>query len=48
MIVLYLNSRKRQKEYHKIIKYIEEINKKNYDLKIEENSDKILTIKGEE
>ena len=41
--ILFLNSKKRQKEYNKIIKYIEEINKKNYELKIEENREDELS-----
>lgn len=43
IIVLLINSKKSDKKIRNIIKYIEEINKKNYDLKIEENSEDELS-----
>lgn len=41
--VLVINFKKREKQYTKIIRYIEEINRKNYNLKIEENSEDELS-----
>lgn len=43
LLILFINSKNREKKYAKIIKYIEEVNRKNYDLKIEENSEDELS-----
>lgn len=43
MIIFYVYSKSKEKKIQQIIKYIEEINNKNYDLKIEENSEDELS-----
>ena len=43
MTILFIYENKRNKKIQNIIKYIEEINKKNYNLKIEENSEDELS-----
>lgn len=43
IIIVYTYWSKKNKKLQEIIKYIEEINKKNYDLKIEENSEDELS-----
>ena len=48
IIILLVNAKQKDKKIQNIIKYIEEINRKNYDLKIEENSeDELSHLKNE-
>lgn len=48
IIILFVNAKQKDKKVQDIIKYIEEINRKNYDLKIEENSeDELSHLKNE-
>ena len=48
IIILFVNAKQKDKRIQDIIKYIEEINRKNYDLKIEENSeDELSHLKNE-
>ncbi|MCI8272705.1 MAG: HAMP domain-containing histidine kinase [Clostridia bacterium] len=47
-IILLVNAKKREKKINEIIKYIQEINMKNYNLKIEENTeDELSNLKNE-
>ena len=43
LLILLIHSKRRDKKIQEIIRYIEEINRKNYDLKIEENSEDELS-----
>ena len=43
LLILLIHSKKKDKKIQEIIRYIEEINRKNYDLKIEENSEDELS-----
>ena len=43
LLILLIHSKRRDKKIREIIRYIEEINRKNYDLKIEENSEDELS-----
>lgn len=48
IIILFVNAKQKDKKIQDIIKYIEEINRKNYDLEIEENSeDELSHLKNE-